>query len=286
MSLPPQLDPACHTTVFHGGILGPRLDHPEGIAVDPRDGAIWCGGEGGQLYRISPDGREQQVVAETGGFLLGVTLLPDGRVATCDLAHRCVWIFPPDGGTPQRLDGCDGDERLQLPNAAAVTRDGHWLYVSDTRREGGPGVWRFDLRTGESVLWLRESCLSANGLALAPDESALYLVESHLPGVSRVPIRADGAAGPKELAVALPHDEPDGLAFSAAGELFISIYHPSRIYRWQPVTGALALIIEDATTDWLHHPTNIAFRGTDTLFCANFGAWHVTRIDLSTLAAS
>jgi sugar lactone lactonase YvrE len=194
-----------------------------------------------------------------------------------------VIVFDHAGHEAGRLEGRDGDETLRLPNSAVISRDERYLYVSDTRRSGGPGVWRFDLQTGRSELWMRESCRSANGVALDPAGTFLYLVESHLPGVSRIPIRADGSAGPKELAVMLPHDEPDGLAFNSRGELFIAIYHPSRIYRWQPATGQLDLVIEDATTDWLHHPTNLAFRGERELFCTNFGAWHLTRVDLTRL---
>jgi gluconolactonase len=37
-----------------GTVTEPRLDHPEGVAVHPDDGSIWCGGERGQIYRIEP----------------------------------------------------------------------------------------------------------------------------------------------------------------------------------------------------------------------------------------
>ena len=32
------------------------LDHPECIAVHP-DGSVWAGGEAGQIYKISADGK-------------------------------------------------------------------------------------------------------------------------------------------------------------------------------------------------------------------------------------
>jgi len=127
---------------------------------------------------------------------------------------------------------------------------------------------------------MRETCYSANGMALAPDGSGLYLVESHLPGVSFVPILEDGCAGQKRLVIPLPHDEPDGLAFNGKGALFISIYHPSRIYRYLPLTGQFDLVVQDDTTDLLHHSTNLAFRSDTELFSANLGAWHLTRITL------
>jgi len=272
-------------SIFCGGILSPdRLDHPEGVCVDPRDGALWCGGEGGQLYRIEADGSSARQLACTGGFALGICMDRRHRLYLCDLQHRCVVVFDDQGKELTRLQGVDGDESLQIPNYPVLSADEGFLYVSDTRRSGGPGIWRFDLETGDCQLWMRETCFSANGLALAPDGKALYLVESHLPGVSRIPILKSGEAGTKETVLSLPEDEPDGLAFAPDGSLWISIYNPTRIYRWHPDSGVLDLIIEDDSTDFIHHATNIAFRNANELFCANLGAWHITQIDLKGLS--
>jgi sugar lactone lactonase YvrE len=276
--------PLSAASVFRGGILSEyRLNHPEGLLIDPKDGAIWCGGEAGELYRIEPDGSAATQVGSSGGFALGLCMDGQRRIYMCDLHHACVVVFDDQGKELHRLHGNDGEDRLQIPNYPALSPDERHLYVSNTCRSGGPGIWRFDLEDGSGELWMRETCYSANGLALAPDGSALYLVESHLPGVSRIPIQADGSAGRKETVIPLPHDEPDGLAFAPDGSLWISIYNPSRIYRWQPASGRLDLIIEDSTTDFLHHPTNLAFRGDQELFSANLGAWHLTRIDLRKL---
>ena len=49
------------------------LDHPEGVAVG-RDGTVYAGGEAGQVYRISRDGEHVEVMANTGGFCLGISL--------------------------------------------------------------------------------------------------------------------------------------------------------------------------------------------------------------------
>lgn len=277
----PLLDLRERATVFCGGILHPqRLNHPEGLCIDLRDGSLWCGGEGGELYRISPDGQNIQTVMSTEGFLLGIAMDSRHRLYLCDLHHQAVFVVSDSGKclATLRVEG------LTLPNFAVLSLDERFLYVSNTMRAGGPGIFRFDLVTGEGTLWMAESCLSANGLALAPDGSALYLVESHLPGVSRIPIRRDGSAGAKALFLDLPGDEPDGLAFDGFGHLWISIYNPTRIHRLRMPEGRLETIIEDTTTDLLHHATNLAFRGPKELFVANLGAWHLTRIDLTGLS--
>ena len=36
------------------------------------DGTIWAGGEAGQIYKISADGKDIKEVANTGGFILGI----------------------------------------------------------------------------------------------------------------------------------------------------------------------------------------------------------------------
>ena len=53
-------------------VLASGLDHPEGVAIGP-DGSLYAGGEAGQIYRISPDGRTEQI-AETGGSVQGVAV--------------------------------------------------------------------------------------------------------------------------------------------------------------------------------------------------------------------
>ncbi|MCC5839726.1 MAG: SMP-30/gluconolactonase/LRE family protein [Opitutales bacterium] len=278
----PILKVTARASVFCGGILHPqRLNHPEGLCVDPRDGSLWCGGEGGELYHISPDGVTIRTVMCTGGFLLGIAMDSRHYLYLCDLHHQAVFVVSDSGEclATLRADG------LTLPNFAVLSLDERFLYVSNTVRSGGPGIFRFDLTTGEGTLWMAETCFSANGLALAPDGSALYLVESHLPGVSRIPIRPDGSAGLKAPFLALPGDEPDGLAFDASGHLWISIYNPTRIHRLRLPEGRLETIIEDPTTDLLHHATNLAFRGPEELFVANLGAWHLTRIDLTGLTS-
>ena len=74
----------------------------------------------------------------------------------------------------------------------------------------------------------------ANGMAMALDGSGLYVVESHGPHVSYVPIEADGSAGTPSIAIANVQNVPDGLAIAPDGTLYISCYEPSRIYRQKP----------------------------------------------------
>src|SRR6478609_1372834 len=72
-------------------IFADGLDHPECVAVHP-DGSVWAGGEAGQIYKITDDGKTINEVANTGGFVLGIAFSPDCTwLAICDLKYKCVW---------------------------------------------------------------------------------------------------------------------------------------------------------------------------------------------------
>ncbi len=78
-------------SIHRASIFADGLDHPECLAVHP-DGSIYAGGEAGQIYRVSADGKQIEEIANTGGFILGVAISPDAKwLAACDLKKQCVW---------------------------------------------------------------------------------------------------------------------------------------------------------------------------------------------------
>jgi sugar lactone lactonase YvrE len=262
--------------VFFDGIFTtPRVAHPEGVAVH-RDGSIWCGSETGDLLRISADGQTVERVGGTGGFLLGIAFDRQGNCFACDLKYTAVFRWDAASHETRRFAASG----IRVPNYPVVDEERGWLYVSDSiGEEHGPGLFRFDLKTGEGGLWCRDEMAFANGMAMAPDGQGLFVVESNAARVSYVPIRADGDAGAKQVVVEAVRNVPDGLAFAPDGSLFISCYEPSRIYRWRRDRG-LELLIEDDAATIIAHPTNIAFKG-DKLYTANLGRWHIAEIDLA-----
>jgi gluconolactonase len=117
--------------VFYDGLLtDPRLDHPEGLAVH-RDGSVWCGGERGQIYRITANGSSIEQVTSTDGFCLGMAFDSEDNLFVCDLKHAAVMKLDARSEKLERFaDGVDG-HALRIPNFPAFDAEGR-MYVSDS----------------------------------------------------------------------------------------------------------------------------------------------------------
>lgn len=271
----PVLPMSAARVFFDGTFAEPRLAHPEGVAVHA-DGSIWCGTEWGDIIRIAADGSRHERMGSTGGFALGLAFDGAGHCYICDLRHAAIFKY--DAATQSVEKFAAGG--ILVPNYPVVDERRGVLYVSDSRGNNniGPGIYRYDLKTGEGGVWCTAPMDFANGMALAPDGNGLYVVESDRAQVSFVPIQADGSAGPPSLAIAGTLTVPDGVAVASDGTIYVSCYEPSRIYRQRP-GGPLEVLIEDPAATVLAHPTNVAFKGK-RLYSANLGRWHITEIAL------
>jgi len=259
------------------------LDHPECVATHP-DGTIWAGGELGQIYRISKDGKTVDEVARTGGFVLGIAFSPDASwLVACDLKKNCLWRLDVASGKLSEFASGKNKPNFSIPNFPVFADDGT-LYVSDS---GGFGkvtgtVLRYDAdHSGRGEIWHRGPFSFANGMALTPKRDALMVTASWLPGVERIEIRPDGSAGKRSVYARLPKTVPDGLAFEARGNLYVTCYAPSRIYKVTP-KRKVSILVDDWEAHSLSNPTNIAFGGTNysDLYASNLGRWHIARIEL------
>lgn len=262
-------------------IFADGLDHAECIAVHP-DGAVWAGGEAGQIYCIAADGSRVEEVANTGGFILGIAFSPDARwLAICDNKKKCIWKL--DLQTRQLQEFAGGNTGISFgnPNYPVFDRQGQ-LYVSDsgTFRQVNGKIFRFNTN-GKGDVWHAGPFNFANGLALSTGEKYLYIACTWLPGVERVAINADGSAGEREVYATLPQTCPDGIAFDEEENLYVSCYAPNAIFRINNKQET-TLLIDDWESHTLCNPTNIAFGGADfkQLFTSNLGRWHISCIPM------
>jgi gluconolactonase len=256
-------------------VLEHQLDHPEAVAWGP-DGKIYAGGEAGQVYRIDLREHTCETFANTGGFLLGLAHDAAGNVYGCDMGLQAVVKVTPDGTVTTYADGT-ADDKMRVPNYPVFDAAGN-LYVSDSGDWGNRDgfIWRIK-PGGEAEIWDRQANGFTNGMCLGPDGQSLYVVESTPPLISRIPINADGSPGQRVVVVELPRTVPDGVAFDAAGNLYISLYNPNIIYKYD-TQGNLTVLYDDWEQLILIAPTNIAFGGQDmkTLLIASLCGWNIT----------
>jgi gluconolactonase len=253
------------------------LDHPEGICITP-DGSLYVGGEAGQLYQVSDEGSITEILS-TDGFMLGLAADADGRIYAIDNVAKCVWRIDPIERTKEQWATGAADRSFATPNWGAFDAAGTY-YLSDS---GGWGerngcLWRIPAG-GAPEVWSEELTNFPNGLAVSPDGSSLYVLESVPGALVEVPIEADGSAGERRLLCDLDPMVPDGVAFAEDGGCYIACYRPDAVYRWHPAEG-LSLVAEDPRGTVLAAPTNIVFSGAehDVIVVPNIGRWHVTRI--------
>ncbi|MGH9397141.1 MAG: SMP-30/gluconolactonase/LRE family protein [Terriglobia bacterium] len=255
------------------------LDHPECVAVGC-DGSLYAGGEAGQIYHISPDGKSVKTIARTGGFCLGITLDQSGNVYVCDSGRHAVLRVAPSGGVEVVVDSVGG-AKLTNPNFSVFDSQGN-LYFSDSGEwKQANGVIHRISRDGRAERFSAGPFHFANGLALDVAEKFLYVVESNLDRVLRIEIRSDGRAGIPEVYAEGIARVPDGLAFDAAGDLYVTTYASNCIYRVRP-NRQVELFCQDVENLALCQPTNCAFGGPnfDQLYVGNLGRDHISVLDV------
>jgi gluconolactonase len=172
--------------------------------------------------------------------------------------------------------------QLAAPNDICFGPDGR-LYFTDPVSERAfyepvPGnVYAYDLQAGE-LETIASGLLFPNGIAFGPDARALYVAETALSRVLRMPV--DGQTIGEPVAFAELDGKPDGMAFDETGRLWACL--PSR--------DQIAIIdVDGHSTGSLElapgsTPTNCCFGGPNmaTLYVTAAGAGAVVAGETTT----
>lgn len=268
-------------TINDISIFADGLDHPECVAVHS-DGSVWAGGEAGQIYKISSDGIHIEEVANTGGFVLGISFSPDESwLAACDLKKKCVWKYHLASNQLSLFSEGTAARKFITPNFPVFDSRGN-LYVSDSGnfRQINGCIYKIN-RDGNGGIWHTGPFNFANGLAFSESRQLLYVVCSWLPGVETISINPDGSAGERRVFVQIPGTCPDGIAIDQNDNVYVTCYAPNTIFKVSG-NGTAEVLVHDWEAHTLSNPTNIAFNKANNkeMFIANLGRWHIAKISL------
>jgi sugar lactone lactonase YvrE len=300
---------AQHADAASGPISNPHIiahldfsrgQTPENLALEPDGSADVTFAEAAQVARVSPDGQVRilaQLPAPTGGAVcpffgpfLGKAAVTSGIVRD---HHGSLYIAlctgSPDlqgiwrvsqNGSASRIAALPADS---APNGMALDERHGFIYVADSLLST---IWRVSIADGTVVAWALgpqlapSGGLGANGLKL--HGGAVWVSNTQLGTLLRIPIRADGSAGPIET-IASGLAGIDDFAFTGPGQsasVLAAINPFSAVVLIRP-DGSEQTVLTAA--DGLSNPSSVAIRGS-TVYVLSAG--YLTRNDPNILLAS
>ncbi len=231
---PPPVDPLPEQPAAPITVVPLPGDGPEDVVVDG-DGGIWTGLVDGRIVRISPDGAEHRVVADTGGRPLGMHVARDGRVLICD-SHRGLLAMDPRTGTLDVLVSHVDGRPLRFCSNVTETSDGTIYFTESTsdfhfehflapilEARGTGGLYRLD--ADGTVTTLIGGLYFANGVTVTADSSALVFAETMGRRLSKFWLTGPKAGTVTPLAVHLP-GMPDNISTGADGRIWTALVTP------------------------------------------------------------
>lgn len=207
----------------------------EDVLVDS-SGHVWTGTEDGSIWRLTPDGRRLDRVAQTGGRPLGLEVFDDGDLLVAD-AHRGLLVLSRSTGTLEPIVTEVDGRPMRFCNNAAIASDGT-IWFSDSSRHFGIEQWKDDFVqhtcTGRllrrspdgEVTTVLDGLAFANGVALSADESFVAVAETGARTVVRHWLTGERAGQRDLLCEDLP-GYPDNIARGSDGLIWVSIASPT-----------------------------------------------------------
>jgi sugar lactone lactonase YvrE len=216
-------------------VVGVGGDGPEDVVVDA-DGRLWTGLIGGRIVRLSPDGGEQTVVADTGGRPLGMHVARDGRVLVCD-SYRGLLALDPASGELTVLTDNVGGRPLRFCSNVTETADGTIYFTESTSRfhfehflaavlEARASGGLYKLAPDGAVETVVPDLYFANGVTVTADGSALVFAETLGRRLSKYWLTGPKAGTVTPLATHLP-GMPDNISTGVDGRIWVALVTPA-----------------------------------------------------------
>ncbi len=248
--------------------FGRDLVRPEGVMA-LKDGTVWTSHGGGHCTRIAPDG-SQKNLGDLGGEPNGICIDRDGTVIIANIGNGKVQRLRADGSHDVITNSMEG-RPMPTPNFPHVDSQGRiWITNStslrrheDAERHPVPDGSLCRIEHGQARI-LAEGILFANGCALDAEEKFVYVAETMGRCVIRYEIHDDGTVGrPEPYGPDFgPTGHPDGIAFDAAGNLWVTLVVMHGLGIITP-DRKFHVVLHDPKGELVRRPTNITFGGPD-----------------------
>jgi hypothetical protein len=204
---------------------------PEDIAVEPDGSADISFSEADEVARVTLDGRVTVLgkLPQTGacapnavGLSLGLVREVDGTLFMVDCtgdANTGVWRITP-GLAPVQIATLPANS---FPNDMAFDPVHGQLYIADSALAT---VWRVPIAGGAPVAWVSDATLAktsfigANGIAV--HGGAVWVSNTDMGTIVRIPIQADGTAGPVQTVVTGMAGAIDNFVFVPGTDLILA----------------------------------------------------------------
>jgi gluconolactonase len=174
-----------------------------------RDGGylLWSDIPNNRMMRWLEDDGHVSVFRANSNYSNGNTRDREGRLITCEHDSRHVTRTEPDGTITVLLDSFQG-KKLNAPNDVVVAADGAIWFTDPgygifgnyeghlAEPELPPRVYRLDPRSGQATI-VADDFDKPNGLAFAPDEKKLYIIDTGLTHGGRSNMRVFDVNGDK-----------------------------------------------------------------------------------------
>lgn len=245
--------------------LGDDLQRPECILAE-RDGTLWTADARGGVVRIDPQTGAQQLVTQYAGtgigdsgdatrLLMGGTLpnglafAANGDILIANFGTDAIERMTRGGDSRTLYSAIDG-EPLGKANFILSDRRGRIWFTVTTRRV--PWTRSINERTADGYIGLidedgirivADGFVGTNEIRLDAKEEWIYVAETNARRISRLRVGDDGTLSQRE--VYGPDDLggfPDGFAFDAFGNLWITLILNERLIALTPDGEVLTLL--------------------------------------------
>ena len=261
---------------------GTDLQRPECILAE-RDGTLWSADARG-VMRLNPDGtqeliRQKNVVERAldaqslilGGSLPnGIAFNRDGDILIANFGTDAIELMTRSGESYTLHERIDG-QPLGKTNYVLTDSKGRIWFTVTTRlqpwtrsiNEKAPDGY-VGLIDDKGIRIVADGFVGTNEIRLDAREEWLYVVESNARRISRLRVHADGRCSDREVfGPANLGGIPDGFAFDAFGNLWITLIMAEKLVALTP-EGELLTLLDDGNHDAIPAFDKHFYEGTMT----------------------